>query len=234
MPRWDANLNKIFVDYNNNSFKINRDMLTGSEKESPLFAISDILARDPGPNDNLQSVARTIIQYILNAYDNDDSLHGIFNALDFFKKRASPFLVAHDFCVKILHCCANGIIHLNISPIYRYPPDYPEYYQNAKGKKLDEDAIIGLLETPHDHQEQSYINKKFSLGIDAGIAFHDDTNSHNHKLTLEIKLTHEGMICNLTCENQTTCKIFSWSSLGVKTASCNDLFDQNSQEIWAA
>jgi hypothetical protein len=231
MPQWDANLNKILLGHSEHLFKVNDNLLNPNEKKAPLFAISDILEQDISTESTIQSVAKTVLQYILNAYNEDDSLHGLFNALDLFKGKVSPFLIAHDFCAKILRCCTNGIIHINISPIYRYPPDYPEHYQATKGKPLDEDAIIGLLETPHDHQEPSYLNNKFSLGIDAGVAFNDNPRSHNRKLTLEIKLNHEGMLCNLTCEDQTTCKVFTWESLGVKTISCNDLFEQNSHNI---
>lgn len=234
MSGWDADLKEIFLRHKNNSIKVSQNINTSSLPDAPLIFISKHLANTGNNIDTPEHVATSIIQLILNAYHAEQSLQGLFNAIDLFKNRIRPFVAAHDYCVKVEQCSNNGEIIMNISPIYRLGPDYPDHYQSKNGIKLNDEAIIGLLEDQSIEQSITNRNTTFSLGIDAGVAFSQSKIPHNRKLVLNICIIDEGLMTSVTCENQTTTKIFSWEDIGVDTVSSDDLFDQNSHDIAVA
>lgn len=176
---------------------------------------------------------QTIIQFVLNNLDADKTLQGLFRLIKFANKhRISPFLATQDYCVKILSIAGDGQVKLNISPIYHLGPEYPEYYKEKQGKDLNRDAIIGLIEIDTPDPEKP---SKFNLGIDAGIAFQQAKIPHNIRMDLNIQLTDDGIVANLSCEEQSTSKIFSWEQMGLSSAiPYTDLYSEKVQNIWAA
>lgn len=232
LPNWDSNIESLLTPTTAQAIIHDPTQQSAHDKKNSSTAkLTRILTQNDMTASNPTLIAKTTIQFILNAFNDDHSLQGLFRALDLYKGKVSPFLIANEYCIKILRFCNGGTIHLNVSPIYRYPPDYSDQHMTTHGEALDRDAIIGLLETPHDHQEKTYINHKFSLGVDAGIAFKENNQAYNRMLTLKIQLKTEGIVSTLSCEDQTTCKVFAWESLGIKQSSCNDLFEQNTRQI---
>ncbi len=206
--------------------------IAGSKAVNSTFRSLQSLAADDKTKQPLCEFAKTIIQFILNNLDADKTLIGLFRLMKFANKhRISPFLATHDFCVKILSINANGVVELNISPIYHLGPEYPEYYREKQGKDLNRDAIIGLIEIePADPEKPS----TFNLGIDAGIAFAQAKISHNQRMRLTIELIDDGIVAALQCEEQSTSKIFSWEQMGMPTAPYADLYSKKVQNLWAA
>lgn len=176
---------------------------------------------------------QTIIQFVINNLDADKTLQGLFRLIKFANKnRISPFLATQDYCVKVLSIAGDGQIELNISPIYHLGPEYPEYYKEKQGKDLNRDAIIGLVEIDTPDPEKP---STFNLGIDAGIAFQQAKIPHNIRMDLNIQLTDDGIVANLSCEEQSTSKVFSWEQMGLSSAvPFTDLYSQKVQNIWAA
>lgn len=176
---------------------------------------------------------QTLIQFILNNLDADKTLQGLFRLIKFaHKHRISPFLATHDYCVKVLSITSNGHIKLNISPIYHLGPEYPEYYKEKQGEDLNRDAIIGLIEIDTPDPEKP---STFNLGIDAGIAFKQAKIPHNIRMDLEIQLTDDGIVASLSCEEQSTSKVFTWEQMGLSsTIPYTDLYSEKVQNIWAA
>ena len=58
-----------------------------------------------------------LIKKVLNAFDQDHSLYGLFSALGISQNRVSPFMASHDYCIKVKSYSPEGEIKLNISPI---------------------------------------------------------------------------------------------------------------------
>ncbi len=183
-------------------------------------------------NQPCHEFTKTMIQFIINHFDADKTLVGLFRLIKFSNKnRISPFLATQDYCVKVLSLDTQGNVELNISPIYHLGPEYPEYYKNKQGKELNRDAIIGLLEigTPDPDKPST-----FNLGIDAGIAFAQATIPHNKSMQLSIQIIDNGIVATLQCEEQSTSKIFSWEQLGIPSAAFSDLYSKKVENIWAA
>jgi len=153
-----------------------------------------------------------IIKKVLNTFDKDRSLHGLFSALDISQNRVSPFLASHDYCIKVKSYSSQGEIKLNISPIYRLGLEYPQAHAVQNGSELDKEAIIGLMENtpemPIDDKHTTY-----SLGIDAGVAFASSSISHNKEMTLHFNVLQDGVQACLSCENQAMSKMLSWQDL---------------------
>ncbi len=199
----------------------------------PSFRSLQLMASsNPYCHETLIQFTSTIIQFIMNHFDSDKTLTGLFRLIKFTNKhRICPFLATHDYCIKILNIEANGSVAMNISPIYQLGPDYPEHYERHQGKVLNKDAIIGLLNSDQINPEEP---TTFNLGIDAGIAFSQAKISHNKRMTLNINLIDEGIIATLQCEGQTTSRVFNWDDLGMPSAAYADLYSQKIHDIWAA
>lgn len=198
---------------------------------STCAALQMIAQKSAAQYETLCEFMKTVTQFILNNFDVDNTLFGFFQLMKLSDNRQiSPFVATHDYCVKILSISPEGRISLNISPIYHLGPDYPEYYEKKQGKKLNQEAIIGLL-TSISYSEMPC---RFNLGIDAGIAFNQNPSSHNKQMNLEITLVDEGILATLSSEGQTTSKVFTWDHLGMPSVVYSDLYTQNIQDIWAA
>lgn len=198
---------------------------------STCAALQLIAQKDAAKYESLPEFMKTMTQFILNNFDTDNTLFGFFQLMKLSNNhQISPFIATHDYCIKVLSATPNGKLSLNISPIYHLGPDYPEYYEKKQGKELNKEAIIGLV-TPTLHSEEPF---KFNLGIDAGIAFNQQPGSHNKQMTLEITIIDEGVLAALSCEKQTTSKVFTWEHLGMPSAIYSDLYTRNIQDIWAA
>ena len=199
---------------------------------STCAALQIIAQKNSAEYETLCEFMKTVTQFILNNFDADNTLFGFFQLLKLSDNhQISPFIATHDYCIKILLIHSDGSLILNISPIYHLGPDYPEYYEKKQGKKLNQEAIIGLLTTSTAHSEAPC---RFNLGIDAGIAFNQNPNSHNKQMNLDITLIDEGILATLSCEAQTTSKVFTWDHLGMPSVVYSDLYTQNIQDIWAA
>ncbi|PHQ80827.1 MAG: hypothetical protein COB66_03820 [Coxiella sp. (in: Bacteria)] len=195
-------------------------------------ALQHLFTQNATPNQSVIDFTQTIIQFIVNNFDADNTLRGLFRLIKYaHEHRISPFLATHDYCVKVLSAEQDGQLIMNISPIYLLGPEYPDYYEQKQGKKLNTDAIIGLVESSSNDPEEPSM---FNLGIDAGIAFPQATISHNKRMSLDIKLIDEGVLANIHCDGQTTSKIFTWEHLGMPSASYTDLYREKIQNIWAA
>lgn len=162
-------------------------------------------------------LAQHTIQKIMDNYDADDCIFGLFSALSQAKSRISPFIATHNYCVTILSCTPTGEIVFNVSPIYHLGPEYPEQYRQQHGMALDENAIIGLTQTPVK-DPYNFEPRTFSLGIDAGIVFKNSTIPHNKLMTLCLKTVENGLMANLSCETQTTSRKFTWNFLGLEVS----------------
>lgn len=168
-------------------------------------AACGLMTREP-------QVVQKIIEKILRTFDVKDCLYGFFQAMS--SSVVSPFVATHDYCIKVNECDPLGHVTMNISPIYHLGLEYPNHYKNKHGKDLEQEAIIGLLETPvvgtlpPGHTAYSY-------GIDAGILFKDSKLSHNKKMELTIEEIHKGLLVTLNCENETTSTTLSWDDVGV-------------------
>ncbi len=155
-----------------------------------------------------------IVEKILKLFDAEDCIYGLFSALVRTDRRVSPFIATHNYCMRLEGITDEGIMEINASPIYHLGPEYPNEYKEKHGTDLDKEAIVGLIELPaggDTHQA----HKTFSLGIDAGIVFERSRISHNKKLKFIAKLVDNGLFATLSCESQTTSKMFTWPELGV-------------------
>lgn len=180
-------------------------------QEKPF--LSELSARiNITTTNSTDQLVQKIIERTLRAFDNKDCLYGIFQAMS--QQGVSPFIATHDYCVRVTTCDECGNVHMNISPIYHLGLDYPEDYKSKHGKALDQDAIIGLLETPvvgtlpPGHTAYSY-------GVDAGVLFKDSKIPHNKSMALKLEEISEGMLVTLSCDNQTTSTTLSWEDVGV-------------------
>lgn len=204
--RWDASLNEIKMNAKSGktkSKKVDEESTSGSTLQNIFLSHSD----KRKANQNVQFV----IEKILNTYDADDCLYGLFKALSKSQPRVSPFIATHDYCVQIRSCNIDGHIEFNISPIYHLGPDYVEEYKKKHGTDLDDSAVIGLSEL--NVLEHGPAHKKFLLGIDAGIVFKDSKIPHNKIMQLNLQPAQDGVMANLICETQTTSKKFTWNDL---------------------
>lgn len=183
-----------------------------SDKHSQIQSYLSNSAQAKNKN---QLLAMLIIEKILQNYDAEDCIHGLFNALFAVNKRISPFIATHNYCIKIQNIAENGTITFNISPIYHLGPEYMQEYKQKHGFEIDRAAVIGLIEVPACRVTMSE-TKKFSLGIDAGIVFNKSKIPHNHNMTLKIDILEKGVVAALNCESQTTSKTFKWEQLGIK------------------
>ena len=198
---------------------------------SPCAALQIVAQKSAAEHEPLADFIKTLAQFILNNFDVDKMLFGFFQLMKLSNNhQISPFVATHDYCIKILSATNDGKITLNISPIYHLGPDYPEYYEKKQGKELNQEAIIGLV-TSTSHAEAPF---RFNLGIDAGIVFNLNPDSHNKQMLLEITLVDEGILAGLSCEGQATSKVFTWDHLGMPSAVYSDLYTQNIKDIWAA
>lgn len=156
-----------------------------------------------------------IIEYILNSFHSEKCIYGLFSALSKAENRISPFLATHDYCFRVMSCDDAGNIQFNVSPIYHLGPDYAAEYLDKHGQALDENAIIGLIEVPTTtlYENNADKNKNFSLGIDAGIVFKDSKIPHNRQLKLKLDIVDAGLMATLTCDTQTTSRLFQWEEL---------------------
>jgi hypothetical protein len=155
-----------------------------------------------------------LIEKILGLYDAEDCIYGLFSALVRTNPRVSAFIATHSYCMRLISPTSEGLLEINASPVYHLGPEYPNEYKEKHGTELDKEAILGLIELPAGDQA----HKTFSLGIDAGIVFKGSRISHNQKLSLEIKPMENGLFATLSCESQTTSKMFKWDELDVHTA----------------
>lgn len=155
-----------------------------------------------------------IVEKILSLYDTEDCIYGLFSALVRTDRRVSPFIATHNYCMRLEAISNEGVMQINASPIYHLGPEYPNEYKEKHGTELDKEAIVGLIELPAgDLTHQAH--KTFSLGIDAGIVFKGSRISHNKKLNLVLKDLGNGIFATLSCESQTTSKMFTWEELGI-------------------
>lgn len=157
-----------------------------------------------------------IVEKILTLYDAADCIFGLFSALVHTDRRASvsPFIATHNYCMILESISPEGILEINASPIYHLGPEYPNEYKEKTGKELDKNAIVGLIELPAgDLTHQAH--KTFSLGIDAGIVFKASRIPHNKKMSLTLKELESGIFATLSCDSQTTSKMFTWQELGI-------------------
>ena len=162
-----------------------------------------------------------LIEKIINTFNADDSLHGLFSVLNKSDKRVSPFVATHDYRVHVVDCDANGNVKINISPIYRLGPEYPVMYEQKHGKKLEKEAVIKLFETTDPLVAFHPMGEKaFTLGIDAGMAFKDLKIPHNKELLLKLNVFDSGVTADLHCETQTMAKTYSWEQLDVQELVC--------------
>lgn len=170
---------------------------------------------------NTSKLAQHILQKILSQYDSDDCIYGLFSALSQAKNRVSPFIATHSYCAKIYSCATNGQIHFTVSPIYHLGPDYPEQYKRKYGTEIDQNAIIGLIQT-QDNDFDISSQPTFAIGIDAGIIFKHSKIPHNRDMLLELNAVDDGIMANLSCESQITSKKFTWKSLGFEIPASNE------------
>lgn len=160
--------------------------------------------------------AAGIVEKILSLYDAEDCIYGLFSALVRTDRRVSPFIATHNYCMRLEAISNEGVMEINASPIYHLGPEYPNEYKEKHGTELDKDAIVGLIELPAgDLTHQAH--KTFSLGIDAGIVFKNSPIAHNKKLNLTLKDLGDGIFATLSCESQTTSKMFAWQDLESKS-----------------
>jgi hypothetical protein len=156
-----------------------------------------------------------IVEKILSLYDAEDCIYGLFSALARIDRRVSPFIATHNYCMRLEGISDDGIMSINASPIYHLGPEYPNEYKEKHGTELDKEAIVGLIELPTgDLTHQAH--KTFSLGIDAGIVFKGSRIAHNKKLNLVLKDLGDGVFATLSCESQTTSKMFKWHQLDIQ------------------
>lgn len=162
-------------------------------------------------------LVQNIIETIINAFDHDGSLHGLFNLLSSSNKRVSPFIATRDYRMRVESCQPNGHIELTISPIYRLGPDYPDRYKRQYGKALAKEAIIGLIESPvvelTPNGQHAYL-----LGIDAGMAFKDSKIPHMKSIRLKLTLNDQSVTAALECESETMSKTLPWQEIAMPAA----------------
>lgn len=179
---------------------------------------------------NIQLITAILIRRCLNTFANDGSLYGLFSLISSTNQLVSPFTATHDYHIRILHCNLQGSITLNISPIYRLGPEYPDHYRRQHGKDLDQDAILGLLTNPDDVMAKQYDQQPFTLGIDAGVAFKDSHIAHNKTLLMQFEFSPNKIGVSLQSDGQAMAKTFSQvelalqalSEIDVDTLSVND------------
>jgi len=192
-------------------------------QEKPF--ISELLNQiNPASSLTEIQLVQKIIEKVIRAFDAKDCLYGIFQAMS--NHRVSPFVATHDYCVRVNTCDQFGNVQMNISPIYHLGLDYPNNYKTKHGKDLDQEAIIGLLETPvvgtlpPGHTAYSY-------GVDAGILFRDSKISHNKNMEIKLEEIHEGLLVTLSCDNQTTSTTLSWEDVGVHSVHAFDVRERD-------
>lgn len=170
----------------------------------------------PSPHDfHLEGLnIETLTQKILMLFEADDCIFGLFSALVHTDRRVSPFIATRNYCMRLETISSEGILTINASPIYYLGPEYPNEYEEKHGIELEKEAIVGLIELP-PAQGTDQAHKTFSLGIDAGIVFKDSKIAHNQKLKLSLKKLEEGMFATLSCDSQTTSKMFTWEQLEI-------------------
>lgn len=193
---------------------VNENFLTWCDLKA-ASSNHNVLPITQDQTDNIPKLARIIIEKILNSFDKDDCIYGLFSALGQAESRINPFIVTHNYCIKVENCSLSGEIIFNISPIYHLGPDYLEQHRDRYGAEVDENAILGLIELSAQELPPSE-HRTFRLGIDAGIAFKESKIPHNKKLSLQLNTVNAGIMANLHCETQTTAKKFTWAMLGVE------------------
>lgn len=162
--------------------------------------------------------AQFVIEKIINNYGADDCIYGLFSAVSKADRRVAPFIATHNYCMRVDCITGDGQVDINVSPIYHLGPEYPNEYKEKHGTDLDKEAIIGLIELPAgDLTHQAH--KTFSLGIDAGIVFEKSKIPHNKKMSLMLKQLDSGLMATLSCDTQTTSKMFTWEELNIKLSS---------------
>lgn len=166
---------------------------------------------------NRSKLAQHILQKIINSYDADDCIYGLFSALSQAKHAftLSPFNATHTYCFKIYSCSNNGKIVFDVSPIYQLGPEYPEQYKKLHGTELDKNAIVGLIQVDADDFSNS-LHRTFTIGIDAGVLFKDSKIPHHKKIILKLNTAENGIMASLSCESQTMSKKITWKELGFK------------------
>ena len=201
--------------------------------QSTFTTLQRMASGQPASNQTDSEFTQTIIQYVINQLDADKTLQGLFRMIKFANKHSiSPFLATQDYCIKVLSVATDGHVGLNISPIYHLGPEYPDYYKEKQGKDLNRDAIIGLIEIDTPDPDKP---SKFNLGIDAGIAFQQAKIPHNVEMELYIQLTDDGIVASLSCEEQSTSKVFTWEQIGLSsTTPFADHSANNVEYIWAS
>lgn len=174
-----------------------------------------IVSQQATAEPELMTFTKRVLEHIIDTYDNSNILVGL---LCYARGHTiSPFRATRDFCVKVLSTDHNDCVLLNISPVYHLGPEYPEYHKQKEGTDLSREAIIGLIETRSTKQdEEEEDHTRFSLGIDAGIAFKNARIPHNKSLSLYLSPAENGIIANLHCEGQATAKEFSWKALNIQ------------------
>lgn len=203
---WDDSLKEIKMNAKNGKTKT----IKFDEGLAPQHTLQNVFLSQSDKRKATQTI-QFMIEKILNTYDADDCLYGLFKALSKSQPRVSPFIATHDYCIQIRSCNIDGHIEFNISPIYHLGPDYVEEYKKKHGTDLDDNAVIGLSEL--NVLEHGPAHKKFLLGIDAGIVFKDSKIPHNKVMQLNLQPAQDGVMANLICETQTTSKKFTWNEL---------------------
>lgn len=177
-------------------------------------------------SEQIAELVQNIIQALIDAFDRDGSLHGLFNLLSSCNKRVSPFIATHDYRMRIRKIMNDGLVELNISPIYRLGPDYPDRYQKQYGKELAKEAIIGLLGSPVVELSASG-QHAYLLGIDAGMAFKDSKIPHTKKIQLKISMGDQNVSGALHCESETMSKTLTWQQISMPTGRDNAAYLQS-------
>ncbi len=220
LPGWNA---RLLPDLSNNS----SNKPYHYTKEKPFFSELMLRINEKSLSINIQLVQK-IIENIMRNFDTSDCLYGFFHAMS--NSGVSPFIATHDYCAKVSTCDRLGNVTINISPIYHLGLDYPEDYKNKHGRALDQEAVIGLLETPvvgtlpPGHTAYSY-------GIDAGILFKDSKIPHNTKAELKLEEIPEGLLATLSCDKETTSKTLSWENAGVHAIHSREVREEQGTRI---
>ncbi len=191
--------------------------------------ISELIARINTSSSTTEVLlVQKIIEKIIRSFDTSDTLYGLFQIMS--QSGVSPFIATHDYCVKVFSCDRFGHVKMNISPIYHLGLEYPDNYKRQHDKDLDQEAIIGLLETPvvgtlpPGHTAYSY-------GIDAGVLFKNSKISHNKALELRMEEIPEGLLATLNCNGQTTSSTLSWESIGLRAIHTFEVREQSGTKV---
>ncbi len=179
---------------------------------------------------SVSSSAQDLINMSLRTFDDNQSLKGFLAFSDSENQSLTPFSVTSHYCVKVLSCSLEGVVMLSVSPIYHLGLDYPEVYQNQKGRQLDPSAMLGLIEVvSHNKTAEQPIPEHdcdghlFCYGIDAGVVFKESPIPHNRAMSLQLSVFEDCVLATFQQNEQVSTQTLTWDDESLDQGTTSDL-----------